>query len=63
MTRHGIIEGDAVYQDIQKMITANLPGDVKLYNQYHALIVQAGKDFCRKKQLCGQCPLKGLDHA
>lgn len=63
MSRHGIIEADAGYPDIQKMITANLPENVKLYNQYHALIVQAGKDFCRKKPLCDQCPLKGLNHA
>jgi len=63
MSRHGIIEGDPGYPQVQKLITANIPKDVKLYNQYHALIVQTGKDFCRKKPLCGQCPLRGLGHA
>lgn len=63
MTRHGIIEGDPAYSDVQKLITANIATKTALYNQYHALIVQTGKDFCRKKPLCEQCPLKGLGHA
>lgn len=37
---------------------AALPPDVKVYNEYHALIVRLAKDFCRKsKPLCGTCPL------
>ncbi|HAT73229.1 MAG TPA: endonuclease [Elusimicrobia bacterium] len=38
-----------------------LPSDVKLYNEYHALFVRLGKDFCRKTgPLCGACPLNSL---
>jgi endonuclease III-like uncharacterized protein len=24
--------------------------------------VQTGKDFCRKRPLCGECPLRLLNH-
>lgn len=63
MRRHGIIDGDPAYSEVQRLITANIPRKAGLYNQYHALIVQTGKDFCRKKPLCDSCPLKGLGHA
>jgi len=36
----------------------NLPHVVKMFNEYHALIVKAGKDFCRtRKPMCSRCPL------
>ncbi len=63
MKRHGIIEGDPPYSEIQKLITANIPKKTGLYNQYHALIVQAGKDFCRKKPHCEKYPLQRLLNA
>ncbi|OGR70819.1 MAG: hypothetical protein A2089_06030 [Elusimicrobia bacterium GWD2_63_28] len=35
-----------------------LEPDVKVYNEYHALLVRLGKDFCKKtRPLCGSCPL------
>lgn len=35
----------------------NLPKDAKLYNEYHALLVALGKNFCRKRPLCPECPI------
>ncbi len=35
----------------------NLPEDVELFNEYHALIVQHCKEHCRKKPLCPGCGL------
>jgi endonuclease-3 related protein len=63
LERHGIIQGDPGYSEVQELITAYLPRETRLFNQYHALIVQTGKDFCRKRPLCDQCPLKGLGYA
>lgn len=63
MKRHGIIDGDPQYSEVQKLITASIPRNTSLYNQFHALIVQAGKDFCRKKPLCEKCPLERLGNA
>lgn len=46
------------YEHIRALFESNLESDAGLFNEYHALIVRAGKEFCRKKPLCGQCPLR-----
>jgi len=61
--RHGMIGGDADYGSIQKLFMDHLRPDVALFNQYHALIVNAGKFFCRKTALCEACPLASLPTA
>jgi endonuclease-3 related protein len=59
--RHGLLNGGEDYAAVQKLFMQNLKCDVKLFNEYHALIVRLNKDFCRKKDpLCGNCPLKGI---
>ncbi len=50
--RHGLIDARASYGDIQRLMTSRLPRDSSLYNQSHALLVNAGKDFCRKVPRC-----------
>jgi endonuclease-3 related protein len=37
--------------------------DVKLFNEHHALIVRLGKDFCKTKPLCSECPLSYLNRS
>jgi len=56
-TRHNIIDNKWTYHDIQRLCMDNLPSDSEIYNQYHALIVETGKQYCRKKQQCTGCPL------
>jgi endonuclease-3 related protein len=56
--RHGIIDDDYSYGDIQKLFMTHLAPDVDLYNQYHALLVNTGKQFCRREPRCKECPLK-----
>ena len=47
------------YETWQKMFRDSLPNDVRLYNDFHAQIVQVGKEFCRpQKVFCESCPLK-----
>ena len=60
LTRHGLIEEEAGYNDLQLFFMYNLPNDVELFKEFHALIVKTGKDFCRRKPLCSQCPLENL---
>ncbi len=60
VSRHKILNGKLDYGRVQKLFTKNLPKDVRLYNEYHALIVRLAKDFCRTKPLCDKCPLKIL---
>ena len=57
-TRHKMIPEGAAYHEVQRFFTDNLPGDAKIYNEYHALIVETGKNYCKKnKPLCKICPL------
>jgi endonuclease-3 related protein len=46
------IEGD--YGKLQTIFESSLPKDVSLYKEFHALIVEYGKQFCGKKR-CGEC--------
>ncbi len=56
--RHGIIAQEKIpYDNLQEIIERNLPADVALYNEYHALLVRLGKTFCRSTPLCQHCPL------
>jgi len=57
--RHGFIGPGADYDETQRLFTDNLSRSVRLYNEYHALIVRVGKEHCKKKKpLCLECPLK-----
>lgn len=58
-SRHGLIPEDAEYDEIQSFVMDVLSADVAFYNEYHALIVRVGKEWCKKKQgLCMACPLQ-----
>ncbi len=60
-SRHNLLEEETDYQTIQQTFMDNLDYDAKLFNEYHALIVQLGKDYCKKaKPRCQTCPLDGL---
>lgn len=57
MSRHGIMDFDASYDEYQLLFHQALDNDLALFNEYHALLVMAGKDFCKPKPLCERCPL------
>jgi endonuclease-3 related protein len=58
LARHGWLDYEATYHDIKDHFESSLPADVKLYNEYHALLVRVGKEFCRRSApKCDQCPL------
>jgi endonuclease-3 related protein len=60
--RHDIIAEEDGYYEIQEHFAFSLPEEVELFNEYHALIVRLGKEFCKKsKPLCIRCPLGELD--
>ncbi|WP_446009526.1 endonuclease III domain-containing protein [Candidatus Electrothrix sp.] len=61
LSRHGLIPEDADYFQIQEIFMDSLEEDTVLFNEYHALLVQVGKNFCKKsKPKCGECPLAGV---
>ncbi|MDR1765181.1 MAG: hypothetical protein LBR77_03645 [Lachnospiraceae bacterium] len=62
--RNGSIPGDGYragrggrYAAVQAHFEAALPPDAQVYNHFHALIVENAKGHCRKKPICGGCPL------
>lgn len=59
LQRHGLIGANASYGEIQAAFMKTLPENAPLYNQYHALLVNTGKQFCRKQTpRCKACPLE-----
>jgi endonuclease-3 related protein len=61
-TRHQLIEPECDYEQLRSLFEDNLDSDVKLFNEYHALLVRTGKEFCRPRPRCGGCPLEKLPH-
>jgi endonuclease-3 related protein len=60
LTRHDLAMEEATYEDMKEYFERNLPRDAKLYSDFHALIVSVGKQFCRPKARCEECPLKSF---
>ena len=59
-SRLGLVDDGIDYDDLKKFFENNLPEDVGLYREFHALVVELAKDCCRTKPLCGECPLISL---
>ncbi|MBI2101114.1 endonuclease III domain-containing protein [Candidatus Woesearchaeota archaeon] len=45
------------YDDLQRLFMLKLPDSEKLFNEYHALLVELGKNICKKSPLCSKCPI------
>lgn len=61
--RHGLLPAAAVakpdYEAPRARFEAELPRKAQLYNEFHALLVNVGKNWCRPRQpRCEDCPLK-----
>lgn len=48
------------YDEYQKFFEFHLPKNLELYKEFHALIVELGKNHCRKKPRCDGCPLTAM---
>ena len=62
LLRHGLIPEETNYGEMQELFMDLLPEDVKLFNEYHALLVRLGKELCKKSPLCEGCPLEYDPH-
>jgi len=60
--RHGLIDADVDYEKLRDLFESNLRKEVRLFNEYHALLVRVGKEFCRPRANCTGCPLEKLSH-
>jgi len=60
-SRHNIFDHKLTHDEVRIGFENSLPKNPKLYNEYHALIVRLGKEFCRKNEpLCHLCPLNNI---
>jgi endonuclease-3 related protein len=60
LARHKYIKSEANYEQIQDLFMRTVKRDTHLFNEYHALLVRLGKEYCLKnKPRCNLCPLQG----
>ncbi len=60
--RHHLSDQEADYKQLKDLFESNLPQEVPLYNEFHALIVRTGYLYCKPKPKCDQCPMNKLPH-
>src|SRR6202790_4792467 len=59
--RHGITDGKPQYENVRALFEEALPRDSQFLNEFHALVVNTGKNWCRKNDpRCAECPLNFL---
>jgi endonuclease III related protein len=58
--RHRMISHRWSYDRLQRFFMGHLRPQVKVYNEYHALIVRVGKEHCKRIPQCSGCPLQGF---
>jgi len=58
LRRHNLVPSQADYASTQSFLHQHLPADEALFNEFHALLVEAAKRYChRKVARCEECPL------
>ena len=62
ISRLGLAPDSNSYSAYQSLFMDNLPTDVNLFNEYHALLVCLAKNICRNHPSCPQCCLKDICH-
>ncbi|MCD6254268.1 MAG: endonuclease III domain-containing protein [Thermotogae bacterium] len=45
------------YEVVKRFVESQIPPNLQLYKEFHALIVEHSKRFCRKSPHCDECPL------
>jgi endonuclease-3 related protein len=60
LTRYGLLGNMKTYEEIRDFFMSNLPKDVILYNEYHALIVHHCYATCKSDPSCHQCAVRSL---
>jgi endonuclease III related protein len=63
LSRHGLIPEAYSYEELRQLFMEHLPARVDLYQEYHALLVRLGKEWCRPQPRCATCPVDGWPKA
>ena len=58
LSRHQLLSPAVDYDSAQRFLHQNLPRDEALFNEFHALLVEAAKRYCHRNLAhCEECPL------
>jgi endonuclease-3 related protein len=60
LARHAWIEMEAGYDRLTERFEEDMEPEARTCNEYHALLVRLGKEYCRKVPQCRGCPLEPL---
>ena len=60
VTNLGLADEKASYNEIKALFEENLPEDLAVYQEYHALLVEHAKRYYQKKDSYAKCPLLDL---
>lgn len=58
LSRHGVVDGGIGYESLRAIFETNLAENVTVFQEFHALLVRVGHDYCRKTPKCSRCPLE-----
>ena len=58
LSRHNIFTDGTTYENIQSLFMQNLPHQVSLFREFHALFVRLAKSYCNTTPVCRGCPLE-----
>ncbi len=61
--RHNLVDRKADYHQIQELFMGGFDHDAAMFNEYHALIVALGKNYCKPTPSCEQCPLNRIRYS
>lgn len=57
VTNLGLVDEKASYSEIKSLFEENIPRDLDIYQEYHALLVEHAKRYYQKKGNYTKCPL------
>ena len=60
--RHGFIVRETSYSEMQNLFMEDLENRSGLFGEFHALIVEVGKNHCKKRAICEDCPINFDTH-
>ncbi len=62
LRRHFLTDAHASYDETKSLFETHLPPDANAFGEFHALLVELGKRYCRPKARCDACPLSDMTH-
>ncbi len=60
VTNLGLVDEKADYDEIKALFEESIPHDMKVYQEYHALLVEHAKKYYQKKGSYAKCPLLNI---